>query len=328
MIDKNNLPKCMQQETAYVFAYPQASEFADKQNAIFWLADEINMGKDVQSILVDLTPAERHGVLTVLKLFTKYEILVGEDYWLSIVAKNFPRPEFQKMASCFAFFESNVHAPFYNKINEYLHINTKEFYDSYVDTPVLKDRVEFINSVASNKDNLPLQIATFSIIEGAILYSSFAYLRHFQSGGKNKMKNLVAGNSFSARDEEIHSIAGAWLFRTLVSELALKPEDQLSLYNEIYKLAEVVRQHEHEIVDMIFEKGKIEGITAHQLKNFVDSRIDICLENLGMTAVYKPSSNPVGEWFYLGMSQAQLHDFFAGLGNQYHRDWSEEKFKW
>jgi len=323
-----DLPKCLQEESAYIFEYPVASEFADKQNAIFWLADEINMEKDVQSILVDLTPAERHGVLTVLKLFTKYELYVGEDYWQGIVAKNFKRPEFQRMASCFAFFESNVHASFYNKINEFLHLNTKEFYDSYVDVPVLKERVEFLNALATDESNLLQQIAIFSVIEGAVLYSSFGYLKHFQANGKNKMKNLVAGVAFSERDESYHSQAGAWLFRTLLSELKLNTEEQLALYDTIYAACEKVRQHEHKIVDMIFEEGKIEGITSHQLKVFVDSRIDVCLEQLGLTTVYNVTNNPIADWFYLGTSQARIHDFFSGLGNQYHRNWVEENFNW
>lgn len=321
-------PNILKSQSAYVFDYPKAVELADKQNSIFWLHSEINMEKDVQSILVDLTPAERHGVITVLKLFTKYELIVGEDYWLGIVVKNFKRPEIQRMATCFAFFESNVHAPFYNKINEYLHLNTEEFYNSYIEDETLASRVQFLNDLASDTSNLPLQIAVFSIIEGAVLYSSFAYLKHFQSQGKNKMKNLVSGVAFSARDEEQHSVAGAWLFRTLTHELQMSPETQTELYSKIYEACAKVREHEHRIADMIFSEGRIEGITAHQLKNFVDSRIDICLQQLGLSVMYNPTSNPIADWFYLGMSQSQLHDFFVGLGNQYHRDWAEENFNW
>ena len=58
-------------KTTYTFDYPEALAFADKQNGVFWTFDEIDLEKDVHSILTDFTPAERHGVTTALKLFTK-----------------------------------------------------------------------------------------------------------------------------------------------------------------------------------------------------------------------------------------------------------------
>ena len=68
-------------------------------------------------------------------------------------------------------------------------------------------------------------IAVFSMIEGAILYSSFAFLKHFQAEGKNKLVNVTAGINFSVRDENLHSMAGAWLFKTLLAECELSDEE-------------------------------------------------------------------------------------------------------
>jgi len=323
----NKKPRLMQPKSTYTIDYPQAITFADEQNSVFWTHQEIELDKDIQDILVGMTESEKHGVITVLKLFTKYELSVGNEYWGDVIKKKFPRPDIQRMASCFEFFELNVHAPFYNKINEKLHLNTDEFYNSYIDDPILKARMDFIGDALSDTDDL-FAIGTFSMVEGAILYSNFAYLKHFQSQGKNKLKNLVAGINFSVRDENLHSLAGAWLFRTLLHEMRLTPEEQNRLFERIYNAADKVREHEHQIVDMIFSAGKVEGITAHQMKNFVDSRIDLCLQNLGMSERYKPASNPIAEWFYMGISQTVIHDFFQAIGNQYHREWAEDSFEW
>lgn len=322
-----NQARLLQTKEVYTFDYPQAIEFADKQNSIFWVHSELDLEKDIQDILVNLTEAERHGVITVLKLFTAYELAVGNEYWSGKIVKNFPRPDIICMANCFGFFELNVHARFYNRINELLHLNTDEFHLSYKDDPVLSSRMQFIDDIL-NDDDIAYSLGVFAMVEGAILYSNFAFLKHFQSQGKNKMKNLVAGINFSLRDESLHNLGASWLFRTLVQELKLSPEEQQALYAKIYKASDVIREHEHKICDIIFEKGRIEGITAHQLKNFVDSRIDLCLQNLGMQEQYKPSSNPIGEWFYLSSSGTVIHDFFAATGNQYHRDWNEDAFEW
>ena len=312
----------------YTFDYPEAIKFAKQQNSIFWTEEEIELSKDIQDILVNMTESERHGVITVLKLFTKYELSVGNEFWGKVVKDMFPRPDIQRMANCFSFFELNVHAPFYAKINEALHLATDEFYNSYTDDKTLTERMEFIDTALADKDRL-YSLGVFAMIEGAILYSNFAYLKHFQSVGKNKLINLVAGINFSVRDENLHHEGGAWLFRTAVEESKLTPEQRTDLFAKLHTAAKILSEHEHRIVDMIFEKGRIEGITAHQLKNFVDSRIDICLQNLGLDAQFKPTSNPIAEWFYAGISsKSVIHDFFAKLGNQYVRGWDESGFAW
>lgn len=100
-----------ERKESYTFDYPEALEFADKQMSIFWTAHEINVEKDIQDIRVNMTEAEAHGVITTLRLFTLYELVAGRDYWLGRVLRRFPRPDVERMAATFGFFELAVHAP-------------------------------------------------------------------------------------------------------------------------------------------------------------------------------------------------------------------------
>lgn len=327
MSENKPIPNIKKAQEAYVFEYPQAIEFARKQNSIFWLEDEIKVEKDKQDLLVNMTASETHGTITNLKLFTKYELFVGNEYWGGVIAKRYPRPEIQRMANAFAFFELNVHAPFYSRINEVLGLASEEFYNSYVDDPILKDRMDFIDSMVDNPDEL-LSLAAFSMIEGAVLYSAFAFLKHFQSKGKNRLINIVRGINFSVRDENIHSEAGAWLFRTHLSEAGLTPEEIEVLFAAIYKVAEKILEHEYRIIDMVFEKGPMENITALQMKHFVDSRVNLCLERLGLKKIREVKYNPIADWFYDGINSYTFNDFFSGIGNQYSRGWDESAFIW
>lgn len=323
----NDTPRLLQKKSTYIFDYDAAIKFTDEQNKVFWLWSEINLEKDIQDILVNFSDAEKHGVITVLKLFTHYELAVGNEYWGGRVKRTFKRPDIACMADCFSYFETNVHARFYNRINELLHLNTDEFYESYTKDDTLSERMKFIDAAVSDKDIL-YSLGVFSMVEGAILYASFAFLKHFQSQGKNKLRNLVAGIDFSVRDENLHHLGGAWLYRTLMAEMKLNTEQQKRITDRVIEAAKHLREHEHRIVDMIFEKGRIDGITPHQMKNFVDSRVDLCLQNLGISKIYDVQSNPIAEWFYTGISSSVMHDFFQNIGNQYHRDWKEEDFKW
>lgn len=295
-------------------------EFTKQQLKIFWLPDEIHVEKDIQDVLVHLTEAERHGVVTTLKLFTIYESIAGDEYWggrFKTIFKD--RIEFLQMASAFSMFEMCVHMPFYSEINKLLHLHTEEFYNSYVDNPVLKQRVKDINSYIDNEDSYT-SLAVFSLIEGVILYSSFAFLKHFQSKGKNKLMNIVRGINFSVRDEHLHSIAGAYCAKLFPSNEKTK--------QYVYQAAADLVEHECEIIDMLFAKGEIDGVTPDYMKTFVKSRANICLNNLGLYDYYTISHNPIAEWFYNGINNYNFNDFFTAVGREYVRDWNETKFTW
>lgn len=320
-------PRIKTPKSSYTFDYPKAIEYADLQNSVFWLWNEIKVEKDIQDLKVNATPAEQHATITALKLFTKYELHVGMGYWGDVVVRRYPRPDIQRMANCFSFFELNVHAPFYNEINRVLGLATDEFYDSYVDDPVLKDRIDFIEGILDHKNEL-LSTAGFTFIEGGVLYSSFALLKHFQSNGKNLNVNICRGVNFSNRDENIHAEAGAWLFKTHKAEEDLTKDEEEKLEAAVRYIAEQVFYHESRIIDMFFEKGPIDGITDLQMKNFVKSRINICLENLGYSKMYDVTYNPIAEWFYDGINNFQFNDFFSGVGASYNRSWVESEFEW
>lgn len=312
---------------------PEPVEFADQQLKVFWLPDEIKVEKDVQDVLVNFTEAEKHAVITTLKLFSIYETHAGSEYWGGRFKNMFDGAEFHRMASVFSMFELAVHAPFYNKINQLLHIDTPEFYMSYLDNPVLKDRVAHIGDIIDHKDDL-ISLAAFSMVEGVILYSSFAFLKHYQSQGKNKLMNIVRGINFSVRDENMHSLAGAWSFKYKLEQLKqeLTPEafelHKLAIEAQVREVARKIYEHECQIIAMLFEKGDIKGITAHQLENFVQSRVNECLKGLGFGKEYEVKYNPIGEWFYKGINDYTFNDFFSGMGNQYHRNWDSSAFVW
>jgi len=320
-----------QKKNEFTVDYPEAVDFADKQAHHFWPHDEIKVHKDKQDILVNMTEAERFGTIRLLRLFTKYEQIIGDEFWLNFVFKKFPRPaDIQPMAALFGAVELQVHAKFYSKINEELGLADDEFYRSYQDDAELLERIEFLESTLYGKDDLRA-LGAFTFGEGAILYTSFAFLKHFQSSGKNKLLNLVSGINFSARDENLHAEAAGWLFRTLKQESLDAGEiDEAyieELERDLYIAAETVLGHEQAIIKSIFSKGKIEGITEIQLEYFAQSRINFCLQNLGMKPLYKVEYNPVGEWFYKGINGYQQQDFFSSQGNQYVRNWDKVGFK-
>lgn len=322
------LPMYQSQE-GWIIKYPEFEALANEQMHSFWPWDEPAVENDVQDLRTRLSEAELNGITTVLKLFTIYERKVGEDYWSGRISKTFDRPEILRMSSMFSAVESNSHAPFYNKVNEVLYLDTPEFYSSWRESEQLSARIEFVGKAISNPDDA-ISFAAFTFVEGAVLYSSFAYIKHFQSQacGKDLIRNICRGVDLSVADEHQHSVGGALLFNTLCFEMMQMYgfDVKEALRESIYKMALEVLDHESAIIDLIFNGKEISGISAEDLRTFVMSRINLCLENLGYEKLFKIESNPVGDWFYKSINGRKLTDFFTGSGSEYNINWKRESF--
>ncbi|WP_137123283.1 ribonucleotide-diphosphate reductase subunit beta [Segeticoccus rhizosphaerae] len=331
MIDTTDLP-IRTEKSAYVFDYTMAEDLAKKQRSIFWTAEEIPVENDKQDFLVNMTPAEQAAVKTTLKLFTIYELILGGEVWGDRIFHAFPRPEIQMMTNAFSFAELNMHAPFYSKLNKTLMIDTEEFYDSYKNDPVLADRIQFVWDAIGEEDLL-YALSVFTLMENCVLYSNFAFLKHFQSGGKNLVQNVISGINFSARDENLHATGGAWLFNTTLGEYeATVSRDKFEaerddLFARVRKVAECLYAHEARIVEMLFAHGPIACIEQADLEAFVKSRVNMTLGNMRMEPLFEIESNPIAEWFYNGINGTQFHDFFQVTGNEYNRTIGETEFE-
>lgn len=308
----------------WIIKYPEIAKMADQQMHTFWPWDEPAVDNDIQDLMLNMTDGEKHGVMETLKLFTLYEMRVGSDYWTGRIEKTFRRPEFQRMSTMFGATEFNSHAPFYNKFNEVLYLDNEEFYSAWKHQDHLSVRMEFIGKAVSDKDDAR-SIAAFSFIEGAVLYSSFAFLKHFQAQmyGKNLIKNIVRGVDLSVADEHLHSVGGAAIFNILCKE---KPSTRKRLEQDVVKMAETVIDHEFAIIDIIFAKG-IRGLDINHMKSFVKHRVNVCLEQLGYDYRFDVEDATIEEWFYTNINAIKFHDFFSGAGSEYSINWKKEGFK-
>ena len=313
----------------WVIEYPEFEKLVDEQGHSFWMWDEHPVTNDIDDLRVNATPAEQAAISYCLQLFTHYELRVGDDYWMNRIGRRFKRPEFQRMATMFAAVELNSHAPFYSQANEVLNLNTPEFYSQWKIDADLVARMDFVEKLASSKDDL-LSIAGFSFIEGSVLYSSFAFFKHFQSQecGKDLIKNFCRGINLSVADENTHAIGGALLFAKLLKERNLTEDEKEALAEMIYFAAHMAYEHECKIIDKIFSFGEIKGITAESLKDFVKHRIDLCLNNLRLKGIFTETPNDrfIESWFYNNINSLQFHDFFTGGGSEYDSTWNKDAF--
>ena len=304
------------------FEYQTAFDFYKDQHRAHWLADEVPLASDLNDWKLKLNDSEKNLIGNILKSFAQTEVHVN-DYWSTKVSVWFPKPEIQAMARVFADFES-IHAEAYARLNEELGLDD---FRAFLEDETSKAKIErLIETPGTTLEEQALSLAIFSAFtEGVNLFSSFAVLMSFQL--RNLMKGTGQIVAWSVRDESLHSKAGCWLFRTLLSE---NPElDTDELRNKITEACYLSVQLEFNFIDKAFELGEVEGLNVDQLKNFIKARANEKMIELGYSSIYNnidPNLLKQMEWFGHLTNGVEHQDFFAQRPTSYAKstgDWSD-----
>jgi ribonucleoside-diphosphate reductase beta chain len=295
------------------FQYQKAYDYWEKQQQSHWLHTEINMASDINDWKLKLTDTERNVIGHILKGFTQSEVFI-QEYWGQMVGKWFKKPEIQMMAASFSSMES-IHAVSYAYLNQSLGL---EDFDAFLHEPVAKAKIDrLINTKGKSKEEIAKSLAIFSAFnEGVNLFSSFAILLNFSRF--NKLKGVGQIIAFSIKDESLHSEAGCWLFRTLVSEFPEIMTDKLK--DEIYDAARLTVELEDAFISKAFEFGLVEGLDLSDLKAFIRFRTNTKLGDLGLGKIWKNIDKQALErmsWFDVMSSGTSHDDFFASKISDY-----------
>lgn len=295
------------------FEYDQAYRYWELQQQSHWLHTEIAMASDINDWKMNLTDAERNVIGHILKGFTQSEIFIGE-YWSSMVSNWFKKPEIQMMSASFSSMES-IHAVAYAYLNDSLGLSD---FSAFLHEPTAKAKIDrLIITKGKKKEEIARSLAIFSAFnEGVNLFSSFAILLNFSRF--NKMKGLGQIIAFSIKDESLHSEAGCWLFRTLISEYPDIWTDELK--KDIYDAARTTIDLEDAFIDKAFELGPIEGLTPEDVKAFIRHRCNTKLEDLGLKKNWKNIDKETLErvsWFDVLSAGVSHSDFFASRVSDY-----------
>jgi ribonucleoside-diphosphate reductase beta chain len=312
------------------FEYEQAYKYWELQQQSHWLHNEIQMASDINDWKMILSDTEKHVIGHILKGFTQSEIFI-QEYWSQMVSKWFKKPEIQMMSAAFSSMES-IHAVAYAYLNQSLGL---EDFDAFLHEPTAKAKIDrLISTKGKTKEEIARSLAIFSAFnEGVNLFSSFAILLNFSRF--NKLKGVGQIIAFSIKDESLHSDAGCWLFRTLVSEFPEIMTDELK--EQLYDAARLTVELEDAFISKAFELGPIEGIDLQDLKAFIRFRTNTKLGDIGLKKIYKNIDKKAlerMEWFSVLSSGVSHVDFFASRNSQYSKGvtdfsniWDDEETK-
>lgn len=293
------------------FDYPWAYEAWLAQQKMHWLPEEVPLADDVKDWKKNLTTGEKHLLTQIFRFFTQADIEVNNCY-MKHYSQIFKPTEVQMMLAAFSNMET-VHIAAYSHLLDTIGMPETE-YQAFLNYKEMKDKYDYMHKfgVETNRD-VATTLAVFgAFTEGVQLFASFAILMNFQRFGK--MKGMGQIVTWSARDESLHTNSIIKLFRTFVQE---NPEiwDE-DLRKELYGACATIVHFEDAFIDLAFEIGDVEGLTAHDVKQYIRYIADGRLIQLGLKRAYMVDTNPL-PWMDEVLNGVEHANFFENRVTEY-----------
>ena len=293
------------------FRYPWAYEAWLTQQRIHWLPEEVPLADDVKDWRNKLTDGERNLLTQIFRFFTQADVEVNNCY-MKRYAQVFQPTEVQMMLSAFSNIET-VHIAAYSHLLDTIGMPETE-YSAFLRYKAMKDKYDYMQEFSVDSPAaIAKTLAVFgAFTEGLQLFASFAILLNFPRF--NKMKGMGQIVSWSARDESLHTQSVIRLFRTFVGENPDVWTEQFQ--RELYVCCDTIVQHEDAFIDLAFEMGGIEGLTATDVKAYIRWIADRRLTQLGLQPIYRGEKNPL-PWMDVMLNGVEHANFFENRATEY-----------
>ena len=293
------------------FKYPWAYDACLQQQRVHWLPEDVPLADDVKDWHRVLTAGERNLLTHIFRFFTQSDVEVNNCY-MKHYSQVFKPTEVQMMLSAFSNIET-VHIAAYSHLLDTIGIPESE-YSAFLKYQQMKDKYDYLQEFnVDSKENIAKTLAMFgAFTEGLQLFASFAILMNFPRF--NKMKGMGQIVTWSVRDESLHTASIIKLFRTFVDE---NPEVRTEeLERDLYINCETVVTHEDAFIDLAFELGPIEGLNAHEVKQYIRYIADRRLMQLGLQPVHRIEKNPL-PWMEEMLNGVEHANFFENRATEY-----------
>ncbi len=292
------------------FRYPWAYEFWRKQQQVHWMPEEVPLGEDCKDWATSLTDSERNLLTQISRFFTQGDIEVNNNY-MEHYARVFKPTELKMMIAAFSNIET-VHIAAYALLIETIGMPESEFsaFMEYESMAAKHDYMQEFNT--DSHADIARSIAMFGgFTEGLQLFASFAMLMNFPRF--NKMKGMGQIVTWSIRDESLHCEGMIKLFHEFSRETGCVTP---SVKDDIIDCCKTVVGLEDKFIDLAFEMGPVEGMTAQDIKTYIRYIADWRLEQLGLPKVYGIKKHPL-PWLTEILNGVEHANFFEARATEY-----------
>lgn len=293
------------------FEYDWAYEAWLTQQRVHWLPEEVPMADDVKDWNHKITPQERNLLTQIFRFFTQSDIEVNDCY-MEQYAGIFKPTEIKMMLSAFSNIET-VHIAAYAHLLDTIGMPEVE-YKAFLEYSEMADKVAYMHkfNMDTKRDMARTMAAFGAFTEGLQLFASFAMLMNFPRF--NKMKGMGQIVAWSVRDESLHCNSIIRLFNTFVKENPEVMDD--AMVNDIQGICANIVAMEDKFIDLAFEMGDVEGMTAQEVKDYIRFIADHRLRQLNMPTLYGIEKHPL-PWMNEMLNGVEHANFFEARATEY-----------
>ncbi len=308
---RSSAPNLLVPSKAYKpFRYPWAYEFWRRQQQIHWLPEEVPLGEDLKDWASKLSAEERNLLTQIFRFFTQSDVEVADNY-NQRYSRVFRPTEIQMMLTSFANMET-VHIAAYALLLETIGMPETEF-AAFLDYEEMRAKHDYMGQFGVDTDEDILRtLAMFgAFTEGLQLFASFAMLMNFPRF--NKMKGMGQIVSWSVRDESLHCEGMIKLFHAFAKETNALT-DQVK--EDIVECCRTVVSLEDRFIDLAFAMGPVQGMTAHDIKQYIRYIADWRLGQLHLPKIYGVTEHPI-PWLTAILNGVEHANFFEARATEY-----------
>jgi ribonucleoside-diphosphate reductase beta chain len=308
------------------FRYPWAYEFWRKQQQVHWMPEEVPLGEDVKDWASKLNDQERNLLTQIFRFFTQADVEVNDNY-MERYSRVFKPTEVKMMLASFSNIET-IHVAAYALLLETIGMPETEF-AAFLDYQAMRDKHDYMGTfgVETDEDILRTLAMFGAFTEGLQLFASFAMLMNFPRF--NKMKGMGQIVTWSVRDESLHCEGMIKLFHAYAKETGALTD---AVKNDIIECCKTVVGIEDRFIELAFEMGPVQGMTAEDIKQYIRYIADWRLGQLGLPKIYGVSEHPI-PWLTAILNGVEHANFFEARATEYSKaatkgDWHGQSGVW
>ena len=255
-----------------------------KHQSTYWVAEEIDLLKDIDHWNKELSPNDRHFITYVLAFFASFDGIVNENLTERFMSE-VQIPEARSFYG-FQIMIENVHSEVYSLL-----------IDTFISDPLEKDKIfkaienfPSIKKMAQwaikwTKSDLPFnrRILAYTCIEGIMFSGPFSSIYWIKKRGI--MPGLTFSNELISKDEGLHMEFGILMHNSLKY-----PANTNIIHEIVTECVDLCREFINESLPC-----KLIGMNSNDMTQYIEYVADRLLIKLGAPKIWN-STNPFVGW--------------------------------
>jgi ribonucleotide reductase beta subunit family protein with ferritin-like domain len=266
--------------TIYPIHHPDIFECYTKAKSAFWVAEEVDLSKDVADWNDVLTDDERHFLENILAFFAGSDGIVTEN-----LAARFLTEVKIPEAKAFYGFQiamETIHGEMYSlMIDTFIRDEAKKLklFDAINTIPCIRKKADWSLKWMDQAVPFAARLIAFAVVEGVFFSGAFCSIFWLKERGL--MPGLCTSNEFISRDEASHTEFAVLLYSKIENRLSQEQVHDL--------VGEAVDIESEFIVDSV--PCSMLGMNAGLMTQYIRFVADRLLAQLGYSKMYE-SKNP------------------------------------